>query len=178
MFTATLDHHGLDHRLDHRTVPSTSDPLKARYEIDGSLPRELRDEARDMDWGLFMATYAPEPTLKVALTGERRIDWLNKEYSFDILAAPKTSAAQRTSCLTTASGPIQALSQTLHQHGRYVEVLAFHEISIFEATATCLKVAHPVKHARQFWVIGFGATPAQSAAAAMSAGAQRVHGNL
>lgn len=160
------------------TTHETRDPLQARYEIDGRLPRELREEARDMDWGLFMATYAPEPTLKVAYTGATRLDWMRSEFSFEVHAMPKTSAARHTTETVAANGPIRATGTILSNHGRYVEILAFHQIEIFEATATVLKVGHSERHQKQAWVIGFGASPEASAAAAMSAGAQRIHGNL
>lgn len=154
------------------------DPLKARYEIDANLPRELREEARDMDWGLFMATYAPEPTLKVTLTGTEKKDWMKSEYSFDVLTSPKTSAPQHFQETIEATGPVRAIGQALDRHNRYVEILAFHQIEIFEATATCLKVGHSERDHRKAWAIGFGGTPEASAAAAMSAGAQRIHGNV
>ncbi|GAA1166501.1 hypothetical protein CGLAUT_10710 [Corynebacterium glaucum] len=154
------------------------DPLKARYEIDANLPRELRHEARDMDWGLFIATYAPEPTLKVTLTACKQKDWMKSEYSFDVYASPKASASRNFHETIEATGPVRAISQLLDRHRRYVEILAFHQIEIFEATATCLKIGHSERDHRKAWVIGFGGTPEASAAAAMSAGAQRIHGNL
>lgn len=149
-----------------------------RIEIDRALPRELREAARDMDWGLFMATFAPEPTLNVTLQAEEKINWMLSEYHFDVHAMPKTEAARHTSETVEASGPIRAIGEALNRHNRYVEILSFHQAEIFDQTLTMVKVGHSERHTRTYWAIGFGATPAESSAAAMSAGAQRVHGNM
>lgn len=159
-------------------APTEHDPLKARYEIDANLPKELREEARDMDWSLFIATYAPEPTLKVTYTGAEKKTWMLSEYSFEVHALPKTAAPRHTTETAASSGPVRAISRVLDRHNRYVEILAFHQIDIFQATATCIKVGHSERYSRTAWVIGFGPSPEHSAAAAMSAGAQRIHGNL
>ena len=140
-----------------------------RIEIDRTLPRELREAARDMDWGLFMATFAPEPTLSVTLEAEEKINWVLSEYHFDVHATPKTRAARHTSETVDASGPIRAIGEALNRHNRYVEILSFHQAEIFGQSLTMLKVGHSERHTRIYWAIGFGATPADSAAAAMSA---------
>lgn len=149
-----------------------------RIEIDRALPRELREAARDMDWGLLMATFAPEPTLNVTLLAEEKLNWVMNEYHFDVHAMPKTRAARHFAESTEASGPVRAIGDVLSRHNRYVEILSFHQAEIFDQTLTMVKVGHSERHLRIFWAIGFGATPADSAAAALSAGAQRIHGNM
>lgn len=149
-----------------------------RIEIDRALPRELREHARDMDWGLFMATYAPEPTLSVTLTHEEKLNWMLSEYHFSVHAMPKTRPARQTTESAQASGPVRAIGNVLNRHGRYVEILSFHQAEIFGQSLTMVKVGHSERHLLTHWAIGFGATPAESAAAAMSAGAQRIHGNM
>lgn len=149
-----------------------------RIEIDRALPRELRNEAHGMDWGLFIATYAPEPTCAVTLQAEEKVNWMLSEYHLDVHSMPKTRPARRTSEAVQASGPVRAIGETLNRHGRYIEILSFHQTEIFGKSLTMVKVGHSERHLRMFWAIGFGATAAESAAAAMSAGAQRVHGNM
>lgn len=154
------------------------DEVMARIELGASLPRELREEARDMDWGLFMATYAPEPTLKITHTGTTQKNWMMSEYAFDVDAMPKASPARRTSEVIEANGPVRAITRVLNIHNRYVEILKFHQVELFGQTATFIKVGHSERHFRNAWVAGFGETPEASAAAALSAGAQRIHGNM
>lgn len=149
-----------------------------RLEIDRALPRELRDEAHGMDWGLFTATYAPEPTCAVTFQAEEKVNWMLSEYHLDVHSMPKTRPARRTSEAVQASGPVRAIGEALNRHGRYVEILSFHQTEIIGRWLTMVKVGHSERHLRVFWTIGFGATAAESAAAAMSAGAQRVHGNM
>lgn len=156
----------------------TRDPLQARYDIDTKLPRNLREEAAGMDWGLFMATYAPAATLHVGLTPTAHCLWAGTRYSATVTVATKTERPRTTTCELTAAGPAAAVSRVLNDHGRYVEILSFHQIELYEATVTCVEVCHQVDHRRRAWAIGFGATPAHSVAAALSSGAQRIYGNL
>ena len=154
------------------------DPFQIRYEIDSKLPRDLREEARGMDWGLFKATYAPVPTMHLSLTGIEQVNWCDRRYAIELTHTSKTASPTTTHCEVTATGPAAAISQVLNDNGRYVEILSFHQIELFEATVTCVKVAHQVDHTRCAWAVGFGASSAHSIAAALSSGAQRIYGNL
>lgn len=156
----------------------TRDPFQARYDLDTKLPRPLREEAEGMDWGLFMATYAPAPTLHIGLTSTEKLSWLENRYTAAITELFKTRAAHTSTAEVTATGPAAAVSAMLNGHGRYVEMLSFHQIELYEATVTCVEVAHQVDHTRRRWAIGFGPSPAHSVAAALSSGAQRIYGNL
>ncbi|SDR68617.1 hypothetical protein [Corynebacterium timonense] len=160
------------------TFRDTRDPLQARYDIDAKLPRRLREEAAGMDWGLFMATYAPAATLHVALTATGHSLWAGTRYSATVTAATKTQRPHTATSELTAAGPAAAASQVLAEHDRYVEILSFHQIELYSATVTCVEVCHQVNHNRRAWAIGFGATPTHSVAAALSSGAQRIYGNL
>ncbi|AWB84682.1 acetyl-CoA acetyltransferase [Corynebacterium liangguodongii] len=162
----------------HNLLSDYRDPFQARYDIDTRLPKELREQARGMDWGLFMATYAPAPTMQVVVTGVDKLNWCDSLYTAELTRTSKTRAPETTHCEVTASGPLAAISAILAEHGRYVEVLAFHQIALHEATVTCVKVAHQVNHTRSAWAVGFGPNPAHSVASALSAGAQRIYGNL
>ncbi|WP_165164999.1 acetyl-CoA acetyltransferase [Corynebacterium qintianiae] len=156
----------------------TRDPFQIRYEIDSKLPKELRDQARGMDWGLFKATFAPEPTMHIGLVGVDKLNWSEHRYTVEITHTSKTASPETTHCEVTATGPAAAIGHILNENGRYVEILAFHQIDLYEATVTCVKVAHQVNHNRTAWAVGFGHSPAHSVAAALSSGAQRVYGNL
>lgn len=171
--------HSTTHTQRHTTTVfrETRDPLQARYDIDAKLPRELRAEAENMDWGLFMATYAPAPTLHIALNSAEQLNWMDHSYTAAVTVLSKTRQPDHTTTQVTATGPAAAISTILNDHGRYVEMLAFHQIELYEATVTCVKVSHQVDHTRTVWAIGFGPTPAHSVAAAMSSGAQRIYGN-
>ena len=76
----------------------------------------------------------------------------------------------------TAMGPTSAASHLLADAGRHVEILAFHQTELFEATITFVKVAHQNNENRTAWAMGFGATNEASIAAALASGAQRIYG--
>ncbi|EEI18032.1 acetyl-CoA acetyltransferase [Corynebacterium sanguinis] len=159
-------------------LPEARDPFQIRYEIDSKLPKELRAEAHGMDWGLFRATYAPAPTVQIGLVGVDKLNFSDHRYTVEVTQTSKTKAPESTYHEVTATGPAAAMSAILNEHGRYVEILSYHEITLYEATVTCVKVAHQVDHTRTAWAVGFGHSPAHSVAAALSSGAQRIYGNL
>ncbi|WKD58194.1 hypothetical protein CAPI_08335 [Corynebacterium capitovis DSM 44611] len=159
-------------------VTQTRDPLQERYRTSFKLPRPLHEEATGMDWGLFMATYAPAPTLQVALVGVEKSCWAKMAFRATVTKSSKLEAPHTEECEVTATGPVAAVSELLAEHGRYVEVASFHQIELHEATLTCVRVRHQAIQSRESWAIGFGSTPAQSVAAALSSGAQRIYGNL
>lgn len=164
--------------LHANTLSQERDPFQIRYDIDSKLPRELREEARSMDWGLFKATYAPAPTMYLNLTTIEQVNWCERRYVIELTCTSKTAIPTTTHCEVTATGPAAAISQILNDNGRYVEILSFHQIELYEATVTCVKVAHQVDHTRCAWAVGFGASPAHSITAALASGAQRIYGNL
>lgn len=159
-------------------APQGRDPFQIRYEIDSKLPKDLRAEAEGMDWGLFKATYAPAPTMHIGLTDIEQLNWSDHRYTAEVTHTSKTTSPATTRCEVTATGPTAAISHILNENGRYVEVLAFHQIELYEATVTCVKVGHQVNHNHSAWAVGFGQSPAHSVAAALSSGAQRIYGNL
>ena len=172
--------HDESHTQRHTTkvFRETRDPLQARYDIDAKLPRALREEAEGMDWGLFMATSAPAPTLHIGIISTDKVSWLDNRYTATVAELYKTRAAHTSTAEVTATGPAAAVSAILNERGRYVEMLSFHQIELYEATVTCVEVCHQVNHTRTSWAIGFGPSPAHSVAAALSSGAQRIYGNL
>lgn len=151
------------------------DPFQLRFESPRRLPRELREEAMGMSWSLFTATYAPTPTLRISDIDTQKANWCYTSYSADVTKTSKTDAPETTHHEVTASGPAHAFAAMLASEGRYVEILEFHQIELYEAKFTAIKVAHQINERNTAWAIGFGATSEASIAAAMSSGAQRIY---
>ncbi|EFK55582.1 acetyl-CoA acetyltransferase [Corynebacterium genitalium ATCC 33030] len=152
------------------------DPFQLRFESPRRLPRELREEAMGMSWSLFTATYAPTPTLRISDIHTDKANWCYNSYSADVTKTSKTFPPQTTHHEVTASGPAHAFAAMLATEGRYIEILEFHQIELYEATFTAIKVAHQINERNTAWAIGFGPTSEASIAAAMSSGAQRIYG--
>lgn len=156
-----------------QTRTRSEDPLQNRFGPHHRLPRGLREEAAGMDWNLFIATYAP--------TAEIRLNHLSTEQLrgglFRFRAArshtSKTSRSYTDQLEIIATGPTSAWSSLLAETGRRTEILSFHQLEIFEATVTFIKVTDDRRTA---WAIGFGPSPDTSIAAALSSGAQRLYG--
>ncbi len=168
---------------DHAPVESDTtsrlyaeDPFRARFGSRHRLPRGLREEARGMGWSLFTATYAPTADLRITRLDSTRLRGGRHHYSADLTRTPKTAQAQTESCEITATGPTSACSHLLADAGRPVEILAFHQFDLYEATVTFLHVGHQHDHNRHSWAMGFGANPETSVAAALSSGAQIIYG--
>ena len=161
--------------LKHTTqVLQTDDPFHARF---GShLPRELRAEADGMTWSLFSATYAPHADIRITrldcTPGRGGTQHFSAELTFLSKTEPPLTAEHTIDAMGTAS----ACTHLLADAGRHVEIHAFHQVELFEATATFVKVGHQTADRRTAWAMGFGPTPATSIAAALASGAQRIYG--
>ncbi|GAB2510545.1 hypothetical protein CATRI_11650 [Corynebacterium atrinae] len=150
------------------------DPFHTRF---GShLPRELREEASGMTWSLFSAIYAPHADIRInrldSIPGRGGTQHFTAELTFLSKTEPPFTAGHTIDTMGTAS----ACTHLLADAGRHVEIHAFHQVELFEATATFVKVAHQTADRRTAWAMGFGPTPAASIAAALSSGAQRIYG--
>lgn len=152
------------------------DPFQLRYETSRRLPRDLREEAMDMSWSLFTATYAPTPTVKFSDITATRENWCYTTYAADVTRTSKTLPPQTEHREVTASGPAHAFAAMLAEEDRYVEILEFHQFEIFEAKFTAIKVAHQINERNTAWAVGFGTTSEISIASAMASGAQRIYG--
>lgn len=153
-----------------------TDPLEARFGEGHRLPRGLREEAAGMSWSLFTAVYCPAAKVRVSRLDCEKLRAGKFRYTGEITEVFKTQAPQTSTTEVETTGAISALSHLLAEHGRYVEIRAFRQKRIFEATVTFVEVAHQNAHHRTAWAVGFGPTPDASAAAALSSGAHRIHG--
>ncbi|MCF4007232.1 acetyl-CoA acetyltransferase [Corynebacterium uropygiale] len=165
------------------TTTTSTDPLQRRFGTSHRLPRALRLEAEGMEWELFSTIYCPTPDIRISqLQGHGpRTERLGaerlgaEEFGAELLITSKTQPPQHRHHTVRAHGAVSACSQILAAHGRYVEVRSFHQMDIFEATCTIVQVSHQYLP-RSAWACGFGSTPENSIAAAMSSAAQRIHG--
>lgn len=148
----------------------TDDPFYLHYGI--RLPKQLREESAGMDWREFVSTYAPTPSMAVS---DMHCEPLRAGmWRFSAKITTRGSRGPMHSYREfTGTGPAQAVSHWLADMGRGVEMLAFHQFTIFEATATFLKVTNGN---RTCWVMGLGPTRENSTAAAMSAAGERLYG--
>lgn len=165
------------------TVTTTStqtttgqDPFTARFGNDQRLPRGMRDEASGMSWPLFTAIYAPAADIRFTHLQADRLRGGKQHFTAEMIRTSKTEQPITSTHEITAMGPTSAISHLLADAGRPIEILAFHQTELFEATVTFIEVAHQTNENRRVWAMGFGATPEASIAAAMASGAQRIYG--
>lgn len=161
--------------LSAHTAPGTPqssprqaiDPFQERF---GGLPlpRDLREEARGMDWSLFRAMYSPEPMLAIS-----NLESTDGRFGAEVTRHSKTRPSRICFRETDATGPVSACTRILAAEGCPIEILSFHQIPIFQATATIIRAHHG---SRTEWAVGFGATNETSIAHAMSCAATRLHG--
>ncbi|MGP6174665.1 acetyl-CoA acetyltransferase [Corynebacterium sp. A21] len=156
-----------------QTETRSEDPLQNRFGTGHRLPRGLREEAAGMDWNLFTATYAPRAEIRLS---HRDIEQLRGglfRFHTDRTHTSKTADAHTDQLEIIATGPTSACTSLLAEAGRRIEILNFHQLEIFEATATFIKVTDD---RQTVWAIGFGPSPESSIAAALSSGGQLLYG--
>lgn len=149
------------------------DPLQNRFGTTHHLPRGLREEAAGMDWNLFIATYAPGAQIRLSHRDTEKLRGGLFRFQTDRIHTSKTAEAHTDRLEIIATGPVSACTSLLAEAGRRIEILSFHQLEIFEATATFIKITDDRRTA---WAIGFGPDRETSIAAAMSSGAQRIYG--
>lgn len=154
------------------TRTRSEDPLQNRFGTHHRLPRGLREEAAGMDWNLFTATYAPSANIRLH---HRKIEKLRGglyRFHTELIHSSKTAEPHTERRELISTGPTSACSTLLAEAGCRTEILSFHQLEIFAATATFLQVTND---RRTVWAIGFGPSPEASVTAAMSSGAQRLN---
>ena len=147
---------------------SSLDPFAARY--GRALPLALRAHAAGMSWDEFTTTYAPQNGplhlggwSAAALTG----GLCAYEATFTLGGSIHRSAS-------VATGPVSAMTGMIHELGFRLEIRSFHRQDMGECHATFLLCeAHDE---RSCWVMGLGATAAESTLRAMTAGINRLYG--
>ncbi len=150
-----------------RTRTFAEDPFRARF--GQRLPMGMRQEARGMEWKNFIRTYAPGTIRVEAMRSERKS--LGK-HEFSIAMTGLRADGQGTRVTITAMGASSAMTEILADHGYRVEMLEFHQFSIFEATVTFIYTVHKSK---RVWAVGFGADRDLSIANALCNAASRLH---
>ncbi|MGO8940703.1 MAG: homocitrate synthase [Mycobacterium sp.] len=138
------------------------------------LPRGLREQAEDMSWESFVATYGhtvgPLRLGRWACTDtERSAARLGPQArNFQAVIA----VGDRISTSTAAAiGPVAALTAMLHERGITVEMLKFHQMQSGEYTATFVCGSDGI---RAEWAMGWADDPTQSALRAVIACANRL----
>lgn len=156
------------------TRTRSEDPLQNRFGPHHRLPRGLREEAAGMDWNLFTATYAPSAELRLHHRNIEKLRGGLHRFHTELIHNSKTAGSHSERRELISTGPTSACSTLLAEAGRRIEIRSFHQLEIFEATATFIQVTDD---RRTVWAMGFGPTPEASVTAAMSSGAQRLYGS-
>ena len=150
-----------------RTRTFAADPFRARF--GQRLPQGMRQEARNMDWKTFTTRFAPSD---IRVENMRMIRQRAGRFDFDVtisgLSAPNTATRAELRAMGTSS----AITEILADHGLPVEVLEFHQFTIFEATATFL---YCVDGSKRCWAVGFGSDSDLSIADALCSAATNLH---
>lgn len=150
-----------------RTRTFAEDPFRARF--GQRLPAGMRQEARGMDWKTFISTYG---------AGQIRVEHLRSQrrslgrHDYTLAISGMRPDGQGTRVDITAMGASSAMSEVLADHGYPVEILEFHQYSIFEATVTFIFTTHKSK---RVWAVGFGSNRDLSIANALCNAASRLH---
>lgn len=136
-----------------------------------ALPRGLREQAEDMSWESFVATYGqtagPLRLGHWACTDtERRLGPQARNFQAVIAVGDRISTAT-----AAASGPVAALTAMLHERGITVETLKFHQLRSGKYTATFVCGSDGI---RSEWAMGWAEDPTQSALRAVIACANRL----
>ena len=139
-----------------------------------ALPRGLREQAEDMSWESFVATYGhtagPLRLGHWACTDtERSAARLGPQArNFQAVIAVGDRISTSTAA---ASGPVAALTAMLHERGITVEMLKFHQMQSGEYIATFVCGSDGI---RAEWAMGWAEDPTQSALRAVIACANRL----
>lgn len=154
-------------RRRQKTRTFTADPFRARF--GQRLPQGMRQEARNMNWKTFTTRFAPSD---IRIENMHMIRQRAGRFDFDVtingLTAPNITIRAELCTMGTSS----AITEVLADHGRPVEVLEFHQFTIFEATATFL---YCVDGSKRSWAVGFGSDSDLSIANALCSAATNLH---
>ena len=139
-----------------------------------ALPRGLREQAGQMSWESFVATYGhnagPLRLGQWACTDTERPAARMGPQARNFQAVIAVGDRFSTST-AAASGPIAALTAMLHDNGITVEMLRFHQLHSDGHTATFVCGSDGI---RAEWAMGWAQDPTQSALSAVIACANRL----
>ncbi len=153
------------------TQTRTQDPFAARFGKE--LPTGLREQAEGISWATFSDTFAPIADLRLRITEVETLPGTLKNFHITILNNTEQGLQEEHHCIRS-SGAAMACTQLLADRGRRIEMLRFHQCQIFESTVTFILAGNDI-HTR--WAMGFGGTPEQSIAAALSTAGELLYGS-
>lgn len=147
------------------------DPFRARF--GHRLPRGLREQAHGMAWRTFTETFcAPGGALSLQSLNHEQLRAGRRRYTITLADSTQPSSQRTTTHTITSMGAISAMTHILADGGRRVEILEFHQFTIFEATVTMIYAA---QDRRKVWTVGFGSNPDISAANSLVNAANRLY---
>lgn len=159
------------------TTSTSSAPLPApsfAANFTTPLPRGLRDAGQTASWDSFLAEFAPTAGMLrlgqwVCTDAARPVGRLGPQ-ARRYQATLAIGDTMRTST-ATASGPIAALTEMLHERGIAIETTSFHQLPTGGHTATFIEGCDGM-HTE--WAMGLAEDPEQSAVRAVIACANRL----
>jgi hypothetical protein len=154
-------------------IATSAAPLFAA-QFDAPLPPDLREEAQTMTTEAFQSTYAPTSgpvrlghwQCTDAERGGTHLGPQARHYEATIGVGERIGTST-----ATASGPVAALTEMLHQRGIAVEMLKFHQLHADGGVATFIRGTDGSHDA---WAMGLSDDPIQSALRALVACANRL----
>lgn len=160
------------------TLTTATDPFATRFGPDHRLPTELRDEAANLSWGLFTATYAPAPTIRLTDLRSEPIafNFTGRCYTASVITTSKVAEPIHRDETIVASGPVAACVGLLGREGRPIEILTYRQVDLFESTAAFIRARDTLTEGTAYWAMGFGVDQLSAIAAATSSVAQRIWG--
>jgi hypothetical protein len=148
------------HTLTRTAAPA--DPFAERYGV--ALPAGLRPEAGGLDWQQFLDTYCPTAgPARLGTWSAHRCGAGMWRYEATLTLGERTAAYA-----VTATGPVAALTWMLHESGRGVEILDFHQYRANEGMATFVRCE---RDGRRHWAAAVAADGTESALRAVVAAA-------
>ena len=148
--------------LHSQRCTTSFDPFERRFGV--ALPRGLGAEAEGLEWPEFVARYSPTGGA-VTLA-----DWTAEQHAggtFAYCAVLEVEGSPH-SLRAKGSGPIAALTAMLHEVGRPVEILSFHQRPVAGGTVTFMHCEHD---GRRHWAVAFADSMTESALQALVAAA-------
>ena len=144
------------------------------HHFGAALPRGLREQADELSWESFVATYG-HTAGPLRLGHWECIDTERPAARLGPQARNFRAVIADGDCISTstaaASGPIAALTAMLHERGITVEIAKFHQMRSGGCTATFICGSNGT---RAEWAMGWSDDPTQSALRAVIACANRL----
>jgi hypothetical protein len=153
---------------------SLASPLSFAAHVDGPIPRDLREEAVMTPFDDFYDQYGPgngpvrlgQWACTDAERPSGRLGPQARNYQATLAVGDRIGTSR-----ASASGPVAALTEMLHERGFAVEMTAFHQVPAGEHTATFIRGSDG---GRSEWAMGWSRDSTESALRAVVACANRL----